>query len=256
MNRIEQLKSGIEAHRNDLLKHEVYQQLSSIDELNVFMEQHVFAVWDFMSLLKALQKEINCVKSPWIPEYEAPVRRLINEIVLEEETDVDQEGNYVSHFELYLKAMTESGANLDEVMGLLGQLKQGIDVHQAISRLNVTEEVKTFCDFTFKIIEEGKLHKIAAAFTFGREDLIPDMFKQIVEKINATTAGKLSTLIYYLDRHIELDEGVHGPLAYKMIEMLCKDDDKKWRECEEVAIESLKMRVKLWDGVLSALPVS
>ena len=255
MSRIEQLKKKIEDCRADLLKHEVYQKLQDIEDLNFFMEQHVFAVWDFMSLLKALQREINCVRTPWIPEYEPSVRRLINEIVLEEETDVDQEGNYISHFELYLKAMNESGAHMDEIMALLGQLKQGIDINSAISRLNVSEGVKAFCAHTFEVIKEGKLHKIAAAFTFGREDLIPDMFKQIVTRLNANS-GQLNTLIYYLDRHIELDEGVHGPLSYKMIEMLCKDDDQKWQECEAVALESLQMRIQLWNGVLSVLPAT
>lgn len=253
MDQIEKLKSNISDYRKQLLNHEVYKNLEDIEDLNRFMELHVFAVWDFMSLLKALQKEINCVRSPWIPEYDPAVRRLINEIVLEEETDVDPDGNYVSHYELYLKAMSESGADMDHIMGLVARLKKGMDIFTSLDLLDVPQAVKDFCRFTFETIQEGKTHKIAAAFTFGREDLIPDMFKQIVGKINANHPGKLNTLVYYLDRHIELDEGVHGPLSYKMMEKLCNNDPIRWKECEEVAIKSLQMRTVLWDEVMQTI---
>ena len=104
---------------------------------------------------------------------------------------------------------------------------------------------------TFDVIESGETHKIASAFTFGREDLIPDMFTSIVKEYN--TDNNLDKFVYYLERHIELDGGEHGPLALELISNLCGNDNKKWRDVEETAIASLVSRRELWDLVLSKL---
>ena len=87
------------------------------------MRYHVFAVWDFMSLLKSLQKEITCVSPPWKPsKYPAEMVRLINQIVLGEESDLDQSGNAISHFELYLKGMEEVGASTAEIRDFISTM--------------------------------------------------------------------------------------------------------------------------------------
>ncbi|MCC9166048.1 DUF3050 domain-containing protein [Pontibacter harenae] len=253
-HRIEALQHALKEHRQRLLKHNIYQSLETLDDLKVFMEHHVFAVWDFMSLLKALQRELTCVTLPWVPKGSAVTRRLINEIVLEEETDVDQEGQPVSHFELYLQAMSEAGADKYKISELLEYVQEGKSVGAVLDLTQVDQSVKEFVHNTFRIINEGQAHAIAAAFTFGREDLIPDMFRHLIADLNERFPGKLDTFIYYLDRHVQLDEEVHTPLALQMVDELCGDDDEKWQEALDAAKVCIEQRIKLWDGIRSLLP--
>lgn len=252
--RIEALQQALTGHRQRLLRHNVYQSLETMEDLRLFMEHHVFAVWDFMSLLKALQRELTCVTLPWVPKGSATTRRLINEIVLEEETDVDPEGNPVSHFELYLRAMDETGADKSRIEQLLQRIGEGKTVNSALDNIRIDASVKYFVRNTFSVINSEKPHVVAAAFTFGREDLIPDMFRYLIEDLNKRFPGKLDTFIYYLDRHVQLDEEVHTPLALQMVSELCGDDDEKWQEALEVSQACIEQRIGLWDGIRSLLP--
>ena len=105
-------------------------------------------------------------------------------------------------------------------------------------------------EFTFNIIEEGKPHKVAAAFTFGRENLIPSMFTSILKNFQKNFPEQdISKLIYYFERHIELDEDEHGPMAIEMVKKLAENDPIKWKEIEEVSIEALKKRIELWNSI-------
>jgi hypothetical protein len=252
-NRIAALQVELQEHKTRLLRHNIYQSLHSIEDLQVFMEHHIYAVWDFMSLLKSLQADLTSVSLPWVPKGNPVTRRLINEIVLEEETDVDEQGNPISHFELYLQAMKEAGANTQPVSELLQKLEDGLQVHEALEQLSIHHSVKEFVTNTFKIAMSGKTHEVAAAFTFGREDLIPDMFRNLIADLNTRFPGKLNTFIYYLDRHVQLDEEVHTPLALQMVSELCGNDDKKWQESLNVAKACIEARIKLWDGIKSVL---
>ncbi len=255
-HRIDALQQALKEHRKNLLKHNVYQSLETLEDLQVFMEHHVFAVWDFMSLLKALQADLTSVTLPWVPKGSPITRRLINEIVLEEETDVDQQGNPVSHFELYLRAMTEVGADQTRINQLLAGVRAGKSVNLALDESGIHASVKEFVQNTFRIIQSGKTHAIAAAFTFGREDLIPDMFRNLITDLNERFPGSLDTFIYYLDRHVQLDEEVHTPLALQMVSELCGDDDDKWQEALEVSIACIESRIRLWDGIRELLPAT
>ena len=231
-----------------LASHPLYASFRTLADLRVFMEAHVFAVWDFMSLLKALQRGLTCVDVPWLPSATPESRRLINEIVLGEESDI-YHGRHVSHFELYRLAMEQCGASTAAIDRLLFALRDGADLHEAIRDSHAPDEAKGFVRDTFHILGEGKLHVTAAAFTFGREDLIPEMFKGFVRDLNRDLAGQLETFIWYLERHIEVDGEEHGPMALRMIAELCGEDDVKWAEAEDAAIFALESRLRLWDGI-------
>ena len=114
--------------------------------------------------------------------------------------------------------------------------------------------VKSFIDFTFGVIFEGKPHCIAAAFTFGREDVIPDMFIEIVQQSKTSPEDeRYSKLLYYLNRHIELDGDEHGPISLSMVENLCGDDQTKWMETLEIAKSALQKRIALWDLIANSI---
>jgi hypothetical protein len=197
-----------------------------------------------MSLLKALQSLLTCTTSPWKPVGDGKIRQLVNSIVLEEESDVDKENNPLSHYEMYIDAMKQCGANTSAIESFVANVS-------SINIPSVNDGVDAFLNTTFDVIDSNETHKIASAFTFGREDLIPDMFTAIVNEYN--TENNLDKFVYYLERHIELDGGEHGPLALELISNLCGDDDNKWKEVEETAIACLVARKKLWDSILENL---
>ncbi|MBT9393343.1 DUF3050 domain-containing protein [Hymenobacter sp. NST-14] len=250
---IADLQAALAPARAQLVAHGVYQSLHSLEDLRVFMQHHVFAVWDFMSLLKALQRDLTCVTVPWVPRGNPATRRLINDIVLEEETDVDPEGRPASHFELYLRAMRECGADTAPVERLLGALAQGASVADALAAADAPASVREFVLDTFRLIDSGQTHAVAAAFTFGREDVIPDMFRHLVHDLRQRFPGQLDTFTYYLDRHIQLDEEVHTPLAQQMVRELCADNPQRWIEAEATAVRCMQARVALWDGIRADL---
>lgn len=240
----------LQAYREQLKNHHLYDQLSEIKDIQTFMEHHVYAVWDFMSLLKALQKELTCVESPWTPKYNPSLTRFINEIVLEEESDVNEEGQYMSHFEMYLEAMDQVGAKTLTISQFIEYVRNGQNLAEINDKLKLNDAVVRFIRFTFDVIESERPHLIASAFTFGREDLIPDMFLEIVNGAEAKDkSASYSKLTYYLNRHIELDGNDHGPLAMRMINELCGDDEQKWNEVVEIAKDSLRVRIALWDAI-------
>ncbi|GAA0207563.1 DUF3050 domain-containing protein [Kangiella japonica] len=237
------LKTKLTQLNQELSSHEAYQALNSVTSVRTFMEYHIYAVWDFMSLLKSLQQRLTCVDVPWIESKQDPeVVRFINEIVIGEESDLDPEGNAVSHYSLYLKAMDEVGADTSRI-------KQFIET-QDLSL--IPDGARQFVEYNLEIAKNGSDVEVASAFLYGREKLIPDMFTAIKDVMSAEQVD-CPTLIYYLERHIELDGDEHGPLAEKCLQALCGDDAAKWQSAEDIAVESLKLRSRLWDAVLEAI---
>ena len=248
MNSISYIESQTKLLRNKINNHSLYKNLSSIEDVKTFMENHVFAVWDFMSLLKALQSILTNNNVPWTPKGNGTTARFINEIVMGEESDLNENGEVKSHFEMYIDAMEQINANTNQIRKFISLLENKNTLKDSINIVNLDPILRNFINFTFDVIKSGKAHCIASAFTFGREDVIPDMFLEIIQKSKTdSTDQRYSKLLYYLNRHIEIDGDEHGPISLKMVENLCGDDTKKWDEALDVAKLALKQRIKLWD---------
>lgn len=233
------------SHHEHLSTHSLYQKIKTVSDLQVFMETHVFAVWDFMTLLKRLQNDITCVAIPWNPSpYPKNVVRLINEIVLGEESDKDREGLACDHFTLYLRAMNDLGADSTRLLNFSKDLN--FDKW-------TTKAERDFVTFNLDLAMKGKIHEVAAAFFFGREKLIPDMFTSILGdltiNLDETAQTNFPNLRYYLERHIEIDGGEHSHQAQDCLESLCGTDEKKWEEARLAGVQSLSLRSALWDEV-------
>ena len=243
---IERLKDSIEPARQKVISHPLYHQLNTMDAVVTFTEYHVFAVWDFMSLLKTLQRRLTCVQVPWVPSGPTGSRRLINDIVLVEESDEFGNG-FISHFELYLEGMRQAGADTSRIDAFIDLLRAGRPVLPSVKEAGVPEPAAEFVAATWEFIESAPVHCQAAAFAFGREDLIPDMFDQVAA-LNAEFSA-LSTFVDYLRRHIQVDSEEHTPMAMQMLADLCGEDDGKWAQAEETINLALAARARLWDGI-------
>ena len=244
--------SAVEPLSEELESHKVFTNLNTLDELRIFMEHHVFAVWDFMSLLKKLQEIYVPHGSPWIPNSNGNVVRFINEIVMEEESDQSYGSDgekYSSHFEIYLQAMKEVGASTNLIGDFLSSVRlDGIE--KALSK-DIPEPSREFMKYTFSLIERGKGHEIAASFAIGRESIVPVMFKRILEQTNIS-AEQAPVFHYYLERHAHLDGEHHGPMALRLLDDLCANDEQREKEVISEVQASLGARITLWDGVLAA----
>ena len=247
---IETINKSIQTQKTALLQHTLYQKVQTIEDLQCFVENHVYAVWDFMSLLKALQSKLTCTTTPWVATKNPETRYLINEIVLAEESDLTLDGKRQSHFEMYLEAMHSFNASTSEIEIFIEHVIATQNIFVSIKQSAIHPNIKAFLDFTFRVIEEGKPHEIAAAFTFGREDLIPAMFTEILRNFQANfPETDLRKLIYYFERHIELDADDHGPKALQMVTELCGNDEVKWKEVETISVLALEKRIGLWDAI-------
>ncbi|MBN06539.1 MAG: hypothetical protein CMM45_01735 [Rhodospirillaceae bacterium] len=247
--------------RFELLNSSIFQpnSIKSIAGLRTLMEHHVFAVWDFMSLVKALQREVAPAPAAWLPPCDSEGARMINEIVLCEESDYGPDGhNTLSHFELYLDAMREVGADTSQVETFLGSVGQ-MGVDKALDEASLPVSIDQFVRHTFDVIRSNKPWVVCAAFAFGRESIIPDMFQRL-RRSEVMKNCDCPAFDYYLARHIEVDGGVedtpgHGELALRLLDRLCDDNADRHAEAEHTGIQALRVRTRFWLGVSEQLDI-
>src|SRR6266850_1960021 len=252
-----QVRDHLATLRAGLLDHPIYAEVASIEDLKRFMEDHVFAVWDFMSLLKRLQQDLTCTKVPWFPADNARAARLINDIVIGEETDVDPDGSYVSHLDLYLRAMADVGASTRQFEAFRSLARVGTSVEGGLVRTGVPPHVRSFVAHTMTLAQSGSTEEVIAAFFYGREDIIPEMFSRLLKTLararHDNDSDPLRHFIYYIERHIELDGDSHGPMGQELLEGLVADSPQRDERALRAACNSIKARIELWNGTLSTL---
>ncbi|CAA6818728.1 MAG: PROBABLE REMNANT OF A TRANSPOSASE GENE PROTEIN [uncultured Thiotrichaceae bacterium] len=232
--------------------HPIYEAVESIEDLQCFMQHHIYSVWDFMSLIKYLQSVIVPTTYPWTPQGDASVRRFINELVLEEESDETHiDGEHSSHFELYHRAMTEVGADISVSRHFISVVKT-TGIEAALQLPKIPTPSRDFTSKTFQFINAHKPHQVAAALALGREHIIPGMFRAILGKIGVTDE-QAPIFHYYLNRHIHLDQDFHAPLSLRLLNGLCDGEEQKTQEAIDAASIAVNARLAFWDGVLVAI---
>ena len=246
----------IDALRRELEAHPIYGAIESLPQLRVFMQHHVYSVWDFMSLIKHLQNLVAPARVPWRPAGDTLVRRFINELGLEEESDIglaaaDQGESFVSHFELYCAAMREVGADDGPVQQFVQRAAEH-GIRYALTNLSIPKPSRKFTTTTFDFIDTGKPHVAAAALALGREHIIPAMFRRLLQNVGVS-AAQAPMFHYYLNRHIHLDEDFHAPLSLRLLNGLCGSDRNKIAEATDAATAAVRARIQFWDGVLDAI---
>jgi hypothetical protein len=215
-------------------------------QLATFMEHHVYCVWDFMCLVKCLQNYVAPTAVPWIPSKYTKngAARLINSIMVAEESDCF-DGRYISHFDLYIEAMEEIGADPTRVLNFVERihsvgLYEAMEVAPAASR--------AFMKSTFGFINSGKPHVAAAAFAFGRETVIPGMYMNMVKQLGITEQ-EAPKFYAWLKRHIEVDTDDHGPAAVELVNIFCDGNSTKIQEAQDAGHKSIDDKMAFWDTV-------
>ena len=224
------------------------QSINCLEDLKIFMSNHVYAVWDFMCLVKQLQQHLAPSGSPWIPAYSASSRRWINEIVLGEESDIAIDGGNASHFESYIIAMKEIGIDTNWIQTWPDHVRQ-VGWEAAIQNPQVPEPAKFFMTTTKKFVDSNKPWIICAALALGREDLLPEQFQSVLNQLEAARIPS-RTFSWYLARHVEIDGTEHGPAARKLLEELCENDLIKQQEATQAAIDAIQAREQYWNLIM------
>jgi Protein of unknown function (DUF3050) len=205
-----------------------------------------------MSLVKRLQSELTSNRLPWTPPARPHIARFANEVVLGEESDLGPDEKPISHFELYLRAMDEIGADSTEIRGFVAQLALGARWEDVLGELKVPPGVAGFVKETLRCATQGSLVEVASCFLFGREDVIPEMFERLLT-LWGNAKAEVPHFAYYLERHIELDGGSHGPWAQEMLIALAGQHESNWQEATSAAARAITNRIRLWDSILALL---
>ena len=239
--------------RSLLMKHhKVFELVTNIASLRAFMQWHVFAVWDFMTLVKRLQHEYTTVRLPWCPPKRPQAARLINEIVLGEESDLTPQGNHCSHFELYMAAMEDVGSSTSRVRQFVHFMDEGMPLEDVMRATELPHPVCEFVKSTIDVALYGTTEEVLGSFLYGREDAIPEMFQDLLTswKLNP---GDAPIFTFYLQRHIQLDANSHAPAIRKIVEEQIGGEERLLERFYNSALDAVERRIQLWDSLAEKL---
>jgi len=245
VNKIMSIVRELEPYKMKILSHDLYKIMETAEDVQIFMECHVFAVWDFMSLLKTLQGKFTCLSAPWAPVGDPALRRMINSIVVAEESDENEDGVPMSHYEMYRLAMKQAGASTTTISHFVDHLmethrnfsvdyisekddsstsyqklfkrtrRHSLTTYEAFRVSNLDHKyveilprgISQFVDLTLNLCEDiNSIHRAVSGFSFGREDLICPMFLSLLRELGKK--GKINTEEQFSKLHWYLERHV------------------------------------------------
>lgn len=246
-----------------LQDHPLAGAIQNLAGLRLFMEHHVFAVWDFLLLAKALQHQLTrAPRSDQSCSLDGATA-VINRIVAEEESDQAPANPFgasrLSHLQIYLLAMQEVGASTSTIQQLMARLQgietwalSGAELCAVLDGLAIPEPSRRFMAFTFQVIGSGDALTMAVAFTHGRELLVPSLFQALLDRA-LIPPQRAPSLHWYLSRHIDLDGDDHGPGSLAMVGELCGQSPFRLEIANVMAHRAVEARRQFWDGIHRAL---
>lgn len=246
---IQEINQNFRLELKDFSNHSIHQHINTKQQLQMYMEHQVFAVWANMSLLNYLKEEFTKTTNPWLPIGDPELRFLINKTNLQEETAKNYFGAHQSEFEIYLDAMASTGANTENITNFLRHVSHGTDIFLIIAASKLPLCIKQFIKTVFDIISEDKPHKIAAAFVYSREGMSNLNLINSISEIEKEDKTDHKLIKYYLRLQAEKDSAP----SFKILKMLCGEDMNKWRDTEIIAEIILRNQRTLMEGIEAEL---
>lgn len=211
-----------------------------------------------MILLKRIRVEFNEYNYPLDPAFwiqyddEGNLYRALNQIIIDEESDITPvEGVYKSHFNLYLDAMVEIGAPLtiiDDILSYNYQIESPKNIYSTFELSeNYCEKCKEYDDEVLDIVQDPDVIPTLVYFVYGREAIIPGMFKKILDVVKDVPGTE--SLQFYLKRHIEVDADSHSNLAKYILDKFVERTEYTAGNIEQLKNEAIAHRIKLWDAI-------
>jgi hypothetical protein len=254
--KLEEMGTTAEIRRvtKELQNHELYYSIRTIEDVRTYMKFQVWCVWDFMTLVKSIQSKLISSSVIWLPPKDASVGAYIYEILLTEETDINHTADgRASHFETYLLAMDQAGANTTPIRTFISALESGVPFDQAIDEADIPLQARQFSETTVSHARSA-LHIVVSVFCLSREGIIPNMFTTFLN--NFAIKEDLSIFKWYLNRHITIDNDTHGPLSAKLFKTVIGADNLKLKEALDAALIALEARKCFLDAMLNEIRVT
>ena len=151
--------------------------------------------------------------------------------------------------------MEDVGASTRQFDTFRSQARAGASIEAAMVQTEVPPHVRAFVMQTMMLAQTGSTEEVLAAFFYGREDIIPEMFSRLRKVLPGArkTNDPLRHFVYYIERHIELDGDSHGPMGRELLDGLVAGLPQKDERALHAACNSIRARIELWDGTVSIL---